>query len=504
MLLTNASALTAIQSLRAADRAVDVTQQRIASGLKVASADDNAAFFLVANTQRGDIVRLEGTRDNLNVALGAIDAAQSAEPLLNDIINNIAAAVTTLETGAAEVELAAVINEQVDIARDVIQNTSYNGINLLDERQIVSVDAGAIRQGEGLFFPQIEVLGAGLGKRPNQILSPTPPFPGAVLDFNDGGNGGLVGTNVPTQAGVNTGGPFEEKTFGIAFETGDNIEDLQVLYEQGGGIRGLNISIENGNLQFGAYNAPIDGGAGNWGYLEVEATVQANTRYTAQLVLDGDPSGANNGTMRVYLDGILVDTVGGVGLLYNHGNSGAIGQIGGNQAVLNGVSTPFSAATVFQGEIDKVIQYNDAYSGADFDQVSGYLAESWLPVGSIQYYIGNPARIETATLLELLEAVDPTQDGFTTGGALEVLEAARSKLNTAFAEIGFSERRLERQQNYLDGLASAMEEGVAALVEADLQEESSRIQAFEVRAELARQSLFIANQRPQSILRLFN
>ena len=504
MLLTNASAQTALQTLRIADRAYDATAQRVASGLKVASAADNAAFFLVATQQRSDIVALKGARDNLTFARSAINAAQAAQPELSNIIDNIALAVTQLETGFGEEEIGAVIRAQVDSARTTIQGTDFNGINLLNEREQFSFNAGYIRDDGGLSFPDIQVLGAGFGVSENAIDGTTPPFPGAVLDFNDGGNGGLNGTIVPAQNGVNTGGPFEEKTFGIAFETGADINSLQVIFEQGGGIRGLNISVENGNLQFGAYNAPIDGGAGNWGYFEVEASLEANTRYTAQLVLDGDPSGANGGSMSVYLDGQLVQTVSGVGLLYNHGDSGAIGRIS-NQAVINGVSTNYSAATEFQGQIDKVVEYNEVFSGPEFDQVSGYLAEGWLPEGGIQYYLGNPGRIESASLLELLEAVDPDgQDGFSTAGALELLDAAREKLNTRFAELGFAEARIVRQQNYLEGVAVAMEEGVAALVEADLQEEAARLQANQVRAELARQSLVISNSRPRAtILQLF-
>ena len=173
--------------------------------------------------------------------------------------------------------------------------------------------------------------------------------------------------------------------------------------------------------------------------------------------------------------------------------------------MINGVPVGGSAATNFQGSIDKVVQYDEVFSGPDFDQITTYLAEGWLPVGGIQYYIGFPARIESATVLELLDAVDPTgQDGFTTGGALELLDAVREKLNRGFSELGFVEDRIIKQQNYLDNVTDAMEEGVAALIEADLQEESARIQAIQVQNQLAIQSLVIANRRPETILTLFS
>ncbi|NRA29672.1 MAG: hypothetical protein HRU11_05355 [Parvularculaceae bacterium] len=207
--------------------------------------------------------------------------------------------------------------------------------------------------------------------------------------------------------------------------------------------------------------------------------------------------------MRAYLDGQLVDTVNGVGVLYDHGDPIGIGRIN-NQAVLNGTVANYSPTTEFQGLIDKIVQYNEVFTGGEFDQVTTYLAEDWLPVGSVQYYVGSEARQETATLIELLESVSPvTQDGFSTAAALEVLDAAQEKSNRAFARIGFVEQRIIRQQTYLGNLTAAMQEGVAALVEADLAEESARLQAVQVQNQLAQQSLVIANRRPQTLLSLF-
>ena len=149
--------------------------------------------------------------------------------------------------------------------------------------------------------------------------------------------------------------------------------------------------------------------------------------------------------------------------------------------------------------------YNQLFNDAAFDQVNSFLAEGWLPDQGIQYYIGSDSRKATATLIELLEAVVPiTQDGFSTAAALEVLDAAQEKSNRAFAELGFFSSRLSRQDDYLFGLSSAIDEGVSALIEADLAEESARLQAFQVQNQLATQSLLIANQRPQVLLQLFN
>ncbi len=49
-LLTNTSAMTALQNLAATQKALTTTQSQISSGLRVATASDNAAYWSIATT----------------------------------------------------------------------------------------------------------------------------------------------------------------------------------------------------------------------------------------------------------------------------------------------------------------------------------------------------------------------------------------------------------------------------------------------------------------------
>nr|WP_233061348.1 flagellin [Parvularcula mediterranea] len=510
--MTNASAQVALKTLRTANVNLQTTQDRISTGLKVASADDNPAFFLVSTTQRSDVVVQDGIRENLQVGLGALRTAMAAQPAIDDAILNIKNAIVALENGTAEEELTTIIEQQIDQVREVLKAASYNGLNLLDTREAQTMVIGAERDGGSYDFQTLELVGAGLGIRPT-VASPTvAPFAGSVLDLNSTRDNGTEGTyggyTVGTVNGVNTGtngsGGVDERTFGISFETGSDITTQQVIYEEGGNVRGLNISIRNGLLVFGGYNLPTGDPGTEWTYREVQVSIEANTRYTAQLVLDGDA--AATGEFRGYLNGEFVDRVGGVGVLFDHPGGIGVGRINGNAVVNGSVVNRITGPTGndFQGSVDKVIAYNSIFTTTEFDIINSYLAEDWLPERGIQYYIGSEERQETASLIQLLEAVVPIdQDGFSTSAALEVLDAASKKANRAFSTFGFYEARLERQQDYLFNLSGSMESGIAALVEADLAEESAKLQAFQVQTQLAQQSLLIANQRPQSLLRLF-
>ncbi|MEO1657987.1 MAG: flagellin [Pseudomonadota bacterium] len=512
MVSTNPSAKTALGNLRRSQSSLDEAQSRIATGLSVRTASDNPAYFLVASIQRSDVTIIQGTRDNLQNAVGALTTASSAQDPINDAILNIKSGIVSIETGFGEAEIERVIEGQIDVVREIIDGASFNGVNLLDTRENQSVIVGVDRSGGKFNFQTLDIRGAGLGRVPDPANTVVDPLPGALIDLDSTDLFGTPGV-IPTQdfgdvAGVNTGtnpAGVDERTFVISFETGTDITTEQVIYEEGGNVRGLNISVRDGLLVFGGYNLPNDGTT-PWPYVEVQTPIEPNTRYTAQLVLDGNDSAT--GEFQVFLDGILVDRAAGVGVLYDHPGNIGIGQIAGN-AVVNGVVVTDTGAgpggNRFQGSIDKVLVYNEIFGEEDFDQLTSYLATDWLPVGQIAYYVGSDLRVEAASLVELLEAVIPIdQPGFSTEGALKVLDAAQQKLNTAFAELGLVERRLTVQGDYLQDLTDGLEQGVAALVEADLGEEAARIQSLQVQNQLVVEALQIANQQPETVLQLFS
>ena len=512
MVQTNPSAKTALGNLRSVQRSLDNAQSTISTGLSVRSAKDNPAYFLVASLQRADATIIQGTRDNLKNTIGALNTAASAQDALNDAVLNIKNSIVTIEGGYATDEIEGVIEGQIDVVRDIIGGASFNGVNFLDTRDNQSIIVGVDRSGGKFNFQTLNIRGAGLGQVPAPVNTQVNPIPGALIELDSTDLFGVPGA-IPTQDfgdvnGVNVGtnpAGVSERTFVISFETGADVTTEQVIYEEGGNIRGLNISVRDGLLVFGGYNLPNDG-TPPWTYREVQTPIEPNTRYTAQLVFAGNDTAT--GEFQAYIDGLLVDRAEGVGILYDHGDNIGIGQIAGN-AVVNGVVVTDTGAgpggNQFQGSIDKILVYNEIFASDEFDQLTSYLATDWLPVGQIAYYVGSDLRTEAASLVELLEAVIPVdQSGFSTEGALKVLDAAQQKLNTAFAQLGLFERRLTGQEAYLQDLTDGLEQGVAALVEADLGEEAARLQSLQVQNQLVVQALQIANSRPQTVLQLFS
>ena len=76
-IMTNASALTALQSLNTTNKNLEMTQARISTGYRVATASDNAAYWSIATTMRSDKSSLSVVQDALGLGAGKVDTAYS-------------------------------------------------------------------------------------------------------------------------------------------------------------------------------------------------------------------------------------------------------------------------------------------------------------------------------------------------------------------------------------------------------------------------------------------
>jgi len=71
------------------------------------------------------------------------------------------------------------------------------------------------------------------------------------------------------------------------------------------------------------------------------------------------------------------------------------------------------------------------------------------------------------------------------------------------AALGSVARRIEVQSEFTTKLTDIQRAGVGNLVDADLAEESAKLQALQIKQQLGVQALSIANSSPHAILSLF-
>lgn len=143
-IMTNASAMTALQSLKLTNKALEVTQGRISTGYRVAEASDNAAYWSIATTMRSDNGALSAVQDALGLGAGKIDTAYTvmdrAVELLNDIKNDLITARGA--SGENQSKLQAHIKITLDQLKDSAVGANYAGTNMLatddDALEVVS------------------------------------------------------------------------------------------------------------------------------------------------------------------------------------------------------------------------------------------------------------------------------------------------------------------------------------------------------------------------------
>ncbi|MBB3313837.1 flagellin [Rhizobium sp. BK196] len=110
----------------------------------------------------------------------------------------------------------------------------------------------------------------------------------------------------------------------------------------------------------------------------------------------------------------------------------------------------------------------------------------------------------TVIVMPSIYALDITT--FTQGqldGALSGVELVLQALTNAGSQLGSISTRIQLQETFVSALSDSIDSGVGRLVDADMEEESSKLSALQTQQQLAIQSLSIANSSAQNILSLF-
>jgi flagellin len=105
--------------------------------------------------------------------------------------------------------------------------------------------------------------------------------------------------------------------------------------------------------------------------------------------------------------------------------------------------------------------------------------------------------------LNIATLTDSTTDLTTLEGYIQGADMAIDEMTDAATSLGSAKSRVDLQKNFVAALKGAIDRGIGQLVDADMNEESTRLQALQVQAQLGIQALSIANTSSQNILALF-
>ncbi|GGI19545.1 flagellin N-terminal helical domain-containing protein [Bradyrhizobium guangdongense] len=159
-----------------------------------------------------------------------------------------------------------------------------------------------------------------------------------------------------------------------------------------------------------------------------------------------------------------------------------------------------------------------ATTPATFDLVSSFSRVGGTPtIGSITLTIANYS-LYTSTQGGILDKVsgtasvdtidistltDSAADQTTLSGYIAQVTTAINSVASAAAGLGAVKNRIATNTDFVKTLMDSVTRGVGQLVDADMNAESTRLQALQTQQQLGVQALSIANQNSQSILSLF-
>jgi len=268
----------------------------------------------------------------------------------------------------------------------------------------------------------------------------------------------------------------------------------------------------------------------NWLQADLADPDATNKSVVASFVRDGTSVSVKKVNYTLTTDNVLFDTNGNTGLLDQTSNIEDDGvvvnvNIGGDTASYNVLkySTDDVIATGATFDADGVIASTTASDGngagvgfvkvaddtwvAATEQDSG--ANSNQEVFATESGSSNLWQIDTGatagsttTSVSAL-SIDANTTGTQLAGMISLVDAALTKMTSAGAQLGSMSSRIDMQTEFVSSLTDSLDSGIGKLVDADMNEESTRLKALQTQQSLAIQALSIANSASEGVLTLF-
>jgi flagellin len=132
-ILHNAAALSALQALNLTQQALNTTQNQVSSGMSVANASDNAAYWSIAQHLNADSGMVTAANSALSQSQAILDTSNTAIKSIITTINAIQNALTqATNPGADLTNVGTTLASLGQQLTDAVTGASFNGTNILD------------------------------------------------------------------------------------------------------------------------------------------------------------------------------------------------------------------------------------------------------------------------------------------------------------------------------------------------------------------------------------
>lgn len=207
-ILTNTSAMVALQTMKGINANLSKTQADISTGKSVASAKDNAAVWAISKVMESDVKGFKGISDSLSVGSATLTVARQASETVTNLLTEmkgkiVAAQAENVDRNKIQTDVDA-LKAQIE---SVVGAAQFNGLNLVDGSQSsVNVLSSLDRSDSGVTSSNITVTaqnlstdaGAALTNGTLSAANVVTGTPVTLNGFTFQGGGGALAQNAPT------------------------------------------------------------------------------------------------------------------------------------------------------------------------------------------------------------------------------------------------------------------------------------------------------------------
>jgi flagellin len=490
-ILTNTSAMVALQTLKGINANLSKTQDEISTGKSIATARDNSAVWAISKVMESDVKGFKAISDSLSLGQSTVTVARSAAETVANLLTDIKGKVVAAqESNVDRQKIQADISALRDQINAVVGAAQFNGLNLVSGTEDVNILSSLDRASNGtVSASNITIARRDLTTAAGTLGTGTDLSANATLSDTSATNAGNTATITLAADADVSADAFEISVGGatVSFAAGQltGDQDAAATAISGAinalGLVGVTASASGGVITLTstrAFESVAVTGTKNGGNTDITLSAASIAERAETLTFSGSAAVNEGDGYQISVGGTAFTYVAGKGATFEDVARGLKAAVDGGR--IDGVTTRVAqnASGQWQLKIDNSssTSLSLARAGAAGGEASGGL----FGLGGIDVRTNAGAE-----------------------AALGNIETLISKAIDASAAFGSAQGRIDNQTSFIGKLTDSLKAGIGTLVDADMEEASARLQALQVQQQLGIQSLSIANQQPQSILALF-
>lgn len=139
-ILTNTSAMIALQSLKSINDQLGSVQNQISTGKAVSMAGDNAAVWSISTQMNSDVTGFTGISNSLSLGKSTVSVASSAASTITERLTTMKEKIIAAQDGSAD---RTSLNNDITALKNqisqIVSTAQFNGVNLVNGTQGASI-----------------------------------------------------------------------------------------------------------------------------------------------------------------------------------------------------------------------------------------------------------------------------------------------------------------------------------------------------------------------------